>query len=616
VVNAATADRGPAALVERLVATVFQAGDARALPALLGADAAAARSSCARVLDLRAAFPDARVTIEELIGAGDAVATRLTLAGTHLADLGGTAPTGRPVRLPLFAMYRVDAGRISEAFHGWDSLALRAQLTAAPPAEPVAETEPVLELADIQGNVFPGFAKDHLAVLGLRMTAVPAARSALQVLAREVATAAEVWAFGRLFARTRARRGHEGAVRACWVNAALSYPALLALAPDAAGFTDAAFRGTAGARDPAPDLLLLIAADDESAVDHEAARLTATLAPGFTVHGTQRGHALPGEARGFEHFGFRDGISQPGVRGRHPAPPHEPVTARLNPVDPDEGKPGQALLQPGEFIFGYPGEGDVDGVPGPVTEAGPAWARHGSFLVYGRYRQDVAAFERFVDRTTATLRREVPALAGFTPQQLAALVIGRWRSGAPLVSAPRHDDPGLGADDRAGNDFAYRWPRPAQPGTARPPAPADPQGLRCPYAAHIRKANIRDDLDGRAGRGAARRHRMLRRGIPYGPPGTDGQDRGLLFLSYQTSIERQFEFVRERWLDDDGLRAPGEGIDLIAGRAAGTFGIPVPEGAGTRIVPVRVPEPFTELVEGGYFFTPGVSGLRRLAGAR
>jgi Dyp-type peroxidase family len=587
VVNAGPEDRAAVALVERLVSTVFQGGDTAALDGLLGTGAA--RESCDRVLGLSSALPGGRLALDDLFGADGAVASRLTLSGV--------AAGGGSVRLPVFGVYRIADARIAEAFHGWDDLDLRAQLDSGP-------GEPVLALDDIQGNVFPGFAKDQVAVLGLRMHGVPAARAALAVLAAEVATAAEVWAFGRLFAETRARRGHEGAVQACWANAALSYPALLALAPDAELFADEAFRATAAGPRPA-DLLLVIAGDDEADVGRETRRLTAALAPGFTVVGEQFGAALPGELRGHEHFGFRDGISQPGVRGRHPESPHQPVTARHDPADPDHGKPGQALVWPGEFIFGYSGEGDPAGGAGPVVEAGPDWARHGSFLVYGRYRQDVAAFQRFA----ATAGRALPDPAGLDPRRLAALVVGRWPSGAALVAAPDHDDPALGADDDAVNDFVYR--------AEGPHAPADPGGLRCPYAAHIRKANIRDDLDAIAGPGAARRHRILRRGIPYGPPGADRRDRGLLFLSYQTSIVRQFEFVLDGWLDNGSLRVPGEGVDLIAGRSTlpRAFGIPVAGDGSPRIVTVRADEPFTELTDGGYFFAPGLAGLRRLAGA-
>ncbi|WP_305788057.1 Dyp-type peroxidase [Symbioplanes lichenis] len=605
-----SADRGPAALVERLVATVFRAGDDRPLAGLLGTGADEARRSCDRVLGLRAALPDSRWTVDELIAAGDTVAARLTVRGARLGELGDPAGSAHPVTVPLYGMYRVEGGRISEAFHGFEAPAGRAPRAGA-------GAEPILELADIQGSVFPGFAKDHVAVLSLRMGALGEARHALGVLAGEVATAAEVWAFGRLFARTRTRRGHEGAVSATWVSAALSYPALIDLEPQAVVFADAAFRGTSGRRDGLPDLLLIVAADDPAALDRESARLTAALAPGFVLRSRQRGDALPGDRRGTEHFGFRDGVAQPGVRGRHPLPPHEPVTARLNPGDPDEGKPGQPLVQPGEFVFGYPAEGE-NGAPGPIADAGPDWARNGSLLVYARYTQDVAAFDRFVTRATAELRRAAPALGWIGEQRVAAMIVGRWRSGAPLVRAPHADDPALGADDRATDDFAYRSARPARPGSPWPPAPADPDGLRCPYAAHVRKANVRDDLAGTAGPGAARRHRMLRRGIPYGPPGADDRDRGLLFLSYQTSIERQFEFVRDRWLDDDSLRRPGEGIDLIVGRSPGPrrFGVPVPGDTGPHLVELDAGQPFTTFAEGGYFFTPGIGGLRRLARAR
>src|SRR5205085_10193093 len=119
--------------------------------------------------------------------------------------------------------------------------------------------------------------------------------------------------------------------------------------------------------------------------------------------------------------------------------------------DPNQGKPGQDLIWPGEFVFGYPGQDPADAVEAgddPLASgAAPAWARDGSYLVFRRLRQDVGAFHTFLrDQATATL----PADA------LGARLVGRWASGAPTVRAPDADDPALAANECANNRFEFQ----------------------------------------------------------------------------------------------------------------------------------------------------------------
>jgi deferrochelatase/peroxidase EfeB len=136
-----------------------------------------------------------------------------------------------------------------------------------------------------------------------------------------------------------------------------------------------------------------------------------------------------------EHFGFRDGINDPGVIGSG-QPPH----------------PGQDSIMPGEFLLGYPDEsGAVQPLPGPEM-----LTRNGSFLAYRQLYCDVGAFRRFL-RTNARSKED--------EELVAAKMLGRWRSGAPLMLAPEKDDPELGADPTRNDDFLYA---------------SDPNGLICP----------------------------------------------------------------------------------------------------------------------------------------
>lgn len=138
---------------------------------------------------------------------------------------------------------------------------------------------------------------------------------------------------------------------------------------------------------------------------------------------------------------------------------------------------------------------------------------------------------------------------GLTAAQLAAKIVGRWPSGAPMERVPGlpHDlDPSI--EDPSGRcPFVHE-----NNNINKFDFPDDPDGLRVPRGAHIRKLNpsahVLADGDTSA------RHRMVRRGITYGPEFTPGespygqvvpdtQDRGLLFINYQSSIVRTFEFV-------------------------------------------------------------------------
>ncbi len=193
-------------------------------------------------------------------------------------------------------------------------------------------------------------------------------------------------------------------------------------------------------------------------------------------------------------------------------------------------------------MFGYPGQH-----PEHPTKAGPApemaapWMRNGSYMVFRRLEQKVPEFREFVRQTAGRL--------GMDPELLAARMVGRWKSGAPLELAPRRDDAALGRDEKRNNHFGFG---------------DDRYQRKCPYAAHIRKVYPRDDV----ALAEAQRHRIIRAGIPFGPevqPGetTTWHSRGLMFVCYQTSIERQFEFIQRSYANNRdfvaGEMRPGGG---------------------------------------------------------
>jgi hypothetical protein len=185
------------------------------------------------------------------------------------------------------------------------------------------------------------------------------------------------------------------------------------------------------------------------------------------------------------------------------------------------------------------------------------------------------------------------------PGLVAAKVVGRWPDGSPLVLRPHAGDRDLGDDRKRANDFVYA---------------GDPDGMACPRGAHIRRANPRDGL--RAGSRLTARHRLLRRGMPYGPPlpegaDDDGEDRGLVFVSFQASIERQFEIVQARWLNDGDAFGLGRSPDPVAG-AVGDGGTRLQFGGRPPHYATAM-RAFVTPRGGEYLFVPGLAALRAFA---
>jgi len=348
------------------------------------------------------------------------------------------------------------------------------------------------------------------------------------------------------------------------------------------------------------DGVFLIAGRNEPSVTFIGNTVRAQLSGSIKIVFSEIGTVRPGKNRRHEHFGFVDGISQPGIRGlTHPSRPS---------TTPDQGLPAQDLLWPGEFVLGYPGQDPQEPEkPGPIAPLPAPWARNGYYMVFRRLEQRVPEFRRFVAVQAARL--------GIYPELLAARMVGRWRSGAPLELAPLRDNPSLAANDMRNNDFDYA---------------DDPFQRACPYAAHIRKANPRDDPSG--GKAETLRHRIIRAGIAFGPEVMPGEtrtmhSRGLMFVCYQASIERQFEFIQSQYSNNPdfvgGKRRPDDGspvtpgFDPIVGQAQGSGARFMDEPApnyptGNRRTKLEMPEPFVVLTAAGYFFTPSITALRTI----
>jgi Dyp-type peroxidase family len=442
-----------------------------------------------------------------------------------------------------------------------------------------APASPTLELADIQGGVLRGYGYGFATYLTIRTTAGDAARAWLGALAGDV-TSAEPWSAGK---------------PELALNVALTATGLDALGVPTAGFPDE-FRAGMASRarrlgdtgDAAPEhwepglrgvgeghVLVIVNARREGDDDARCRALVADLAErgaGEVIH-RQDTAVLP---FGREHFGFSDGFAQPSVAGSG------------QPNRPGEGVPQSfarwRLLRPGEIVLGYE---DEDGLLPPAPPA--PLHRNATFMVVRKLHQDVAAWRTW-------LRAAADEWAGGDEEWLAAKIVGRWTDGTPTARQPSRSPHTPISSLEEINAFRYG---------------RDPGGMRCPVGAHVRRVNPREGLSGGSAR--TRRHRIIRRGMPYGPPlpgsADDGAERGLHFACFQSSIARQFEVVQD-WSVDGNVFALGRGNrDFLAGGATQPFVLP-----GSPPVRLPAPErPFVTVRGGEYLFVPSLRGLRAIA---
>jgi Dyp-type peroxidase family len=298
-----------------------------------------------------------------------------------------------------------------------------------------------------------------------------------------------------------------------------------------------------------------------------------------------------------EHFGFLDGISEPYVDGG----PRE-----------RKKRPSSQSVPLGELLLGYK---DAYGeTPAPPKVRGFDLGTNGTFLVYRKFRQYVATF-------WATMRKHAhPRDGEQAPDaaiRLAASMVGRWPDGTPVVLYPEGPK---GAKEPA-NDFGYR--------------DVDPKGYLCPIGSHMRRAYPRDMLQPSASESLTEttRHRLFRRGRPYGPRiaeppwaylgEEDNVRRGLVFIALCASLRRQFEFVQQTWVSSYKFAGLQDERDpMIGGVGAPKLqGFPPDRGLFTvQGEPVRrcvsgLPN-FVELQGGAYFFLPGIRAMKWLADPR
>lgn len=304
---------------------------------------------------------------------------------------------------------------------------------------------------------------------------------------------------------------------------------------------------------------------------------------------------------GKEHFGFKDGINQPVIRG----------IGRQSTKD--------NYVNAGEFILGYPNE--YDKIPhSPLLRKDDFdFGKNGSYMVFRQLEQNVSLFWNTVcDFFGGMDKGKAQGI------ELAAKMVGRWPNGNQLMEEASKK---IARKDL--NNFSFYKD--------------DPLGTKCPLGSHIRRTNPRDSLSSNAKKSAlsaatdaANKHRILRRGRPYGPPidpsmsidkifekmDTAQGVRGLNFICFNTDIDRQFEFIQHTWSNNIKFHNLYNDVDPIIGvqnggkDEQGNYQMS-PTQFIVQAHPVRkryknIP-PFIKVKGGSYLFLPSLPAIEYLS---
>lgn len=286
-------------------------------------------------------------------------------------------------------------------------------------------------------------------------------------------------------------------------------------------------------------VLLLIFGSDKATADNYYNELNAKYHSGFREVFRLGTQMIEGNK---EHFGFRDGIAQPFIKG-----------SGFSGKESDN-------LNAGEFLMGYRSEynvfpdtpfvvdaqGDMNLLQDDEEGSGHKdLGRNGSYLVLRQLEEDVKGYWSFINDKT---KNEDGSVNVKESKKLAAKMMGRWPSGAPIVKWPDEDpvdafpneDPKKFIDD---NDFLYN--------------DTDRHGMKCPFGAHTRRTNPRDSFEENTEKESillSNRHRIIRRARPYGEPHiatptdfTPPGEVGIMFGCFNADISRQFEFIQYTW---------------------------------------------------------------------
>ena len=463
-------------------------------------------------------------------------------------------------------------------------------------------------LEDLQGNILKGHGRDFTINLFLHFDAQKrdTARAFVHEIGRLLPSALSQLEGNEAYKAT----GRSAAVFTAFFLTARGYGALgradLKPAVNATPFEDGMKARIADLNDPPLQTwndtfqgdihaMLLIADDSEAArnvVHTRVLDLIAAAKGAVTVLGEEEGRAMRNpDGHGIEHFGYVDGRSQP--------------LMLVEDIDTERAKPGGGIDQwnptipLGQVLVPCPG--------------GSSANSHGSYFVFRKLEQNVRGFKKDEQQLAEFLglgaNEADPDQAEERKELAGAMVVGRFENGMPVAL---QDESGNLMNREVPNNFNFK---------------ADPNGLKCPFAGHIRKANPRGDTETKFGvsKGTEINHLMARRGITYGlraiqpnDPNLRFEDAptgdvGLLFMAYQSDLAAQFEFTQRSWVNNPDFIGPATGIDPIIGQTPGPNGQKWPDvwGASLKSQPYDFSD-WVTLQGGEYFFAPCISALKTL----
>jgi deferrochelatase/peroxidase EfeB len=334
-------------------------------------------------------------------------------------------------------------------------------------------------------------------------------------------------------------------------------------------------------------LLVTLHALSAEAMSIHSDRLSALFAEGgaFQETWSQDGMALMQMQDGKPvptskvHFGYTDGISMTTIRG---GPERYP---------PDHQQPCEP------WLFVLQDEAENYFVPQP-RELG----LNGSFACFKMIMTDVVGFEKFLQSNKDKI----------DPELLAAKICGRWRNGVPLALSPETDSPAGGIRPEQLNDYDY----------VNADGSGDPKGLRCPIGAHMRRINPRGQPvtgQGHLG-GSNNTHRLIRRGMPYGPiydptQRYDGIERGLLGYFINSNLENQYEFVLSQWVNDSAFAGavrlnPDSKDPMIGTQDPAKSIFVIPQSTGAPPIKVTGFGTFITTRASAYCFLPSITAFK------
>lgn len=320
-----------------------------------------------------------------------------------------------------------------------------------------------------------------------------------------------------------------------------------------------------------------------------------------------------------EHFGFTDGIGNPYFDGCGNAISRLPGRGKL--MRDGSWQP----LATGEFILGHIDEAQ-EYPPAPEPKL---LSRNGTFMVFRKLHENVDLFSNYIDNLAKDF-------AG-SRDLLMAKMSGRWPdNGAPLTLAASDEE--KACLDARMIDLEQRINKGDESALAERKAIRskwsdfsyhdDKSGGKCPLGAHIRRTNTRGSLETEANAfdrpGAlVDRRRLMRRGLPYGginEATSDSGEQGIIFMSIGASIERQFEFVQQQWVNYSNDFKLGNDKDPLIGSHNGqlvdkhiiqTNAVANSETATPPFFCTQLPR-FVETRGGDYFFIPSITALRMI----